>query len=183
MSETKITVPLYISTNNKHLVCLRAFISTFNHFLPTQELRILGYDFPDYELPPNCSFISMGIQGGVNEWSTDLRNYFLQSKDEYFIYGTEDTFIYKKPQINFINYLIELIQTDENVGRINLVDGTEGDNCTLPNSPHYDVSLRKQFTDNECDWGGWGLYEQTPNSDYSLTTQFSIWDRKFLLGF
>ena len=111
MSETKITVPLYISTNNKHLVCLRAFISTFNHFLPTQELRILGYDFPDYELPPNCSFISMGIQGGVNEWSTDLRNYFLQSKDEYFIYGTEDTFIYKKPQINFINYLIELIQT------------------------------------------------------------------------
>ena len=27
------------------------------------------------------------------------------------------------------------------------------------------------------------MYEQTPNSDYSLTTQFSIWDRKFLLKY
>lgn len=183
MNNPKITIPFYVSTNNKHLVCLRVFINLFNHFLPTQELRILGYDLPDYELPANCSFISMGEQGPVDEWSTDLRNYFLQSKDDYFIYGTEDVFMYKNPQIDFINYLIGLAQSDENVGRINLIDSTEDDDCTLPNSSHYDVSLRKKFTANECDWGNWELYEQTTDSDYSLTTQLSIWNRKFLLKY
>ena len=183
MNENKIVIPFYVSTNNKHLVCLKVFIDIFNRFLPNQELRVLGYDLPDYDLPPNFSFISIGKQGGVNELSTDLRNYFLKSKEDYFIYGTEDVFLYKKPQIYFINYLSELIQYDVNVGRINLVDSTEDDNCTLPNSPHYNVILRKQFTKNECDWGSWELYEQTTESNYSLTTQISIWDRKFLLKY
>ena len=188
----KITIPFYVSTNNKHLECLRVYINLFNHFFPNQELNILGYDFPKYEIPPNCNFISMGTQGPVSEWSTDLRNYFLELKDDYFIYGTEDVFFYKKPQIKFINYLSNLIQQDKSIGRINLVDSTEGDNCTLPNSPHYNVSLRKKFTSNECDWGNWELYEQTkgltpgtkynPNN-YSLNTQHSIWNKNFLLKY
>ena len=39
---TKLKVPFYVSTNNKHLECLEVFIHIFNHFIPEQELRILG---------------------------------------------------------------------------------------------------------------------------------------------
>ena len=76
MKEHNIKVPFYVSTNNKHMGCLGVFSYIFNHFLPDQELRILGYKKPDFELPDNCTFISMGTQGTVNEWSTDLRKYF-----------------------------------------------------------------------------------------------------------
>jgi hypothetical protein len=181
MTDKLINVPFYISTNNKHLECLRVFVEIFNCFCPNQELRILGYNKPSYTLPKNCNFISMGKQGDVTEWSTDLRRYFINSSEDYFIYGTEDTFFFKEPQINFINYLIEIIKASDSIGRINLVDGTEGDNCSLVNSIHYDVAPVSTFYGN--DWSPWKLYRQTRSSDYSLTTQFSIWNKKFFLKY
>lgn len=179
-----LDLPFYVSTNNKHWNCLRVFAYIFNHFLPRQELRILGYDHPPFNLPKNCKFISMGEQGGLHEWSTDLRKYFLSLSEEYFIYGTEDVFFYKKPQIKYINHLIKLIKTTENIGRINLVDATEGwAEDGLPSSPYYKVDLLKETASSECEWGAWKLYCQTKESDYSLTTQFSIWDRNFFLKY
>lgn len=185
-----LDLPFYVSTNNKHLDCLRVFVYIFNHYLPHQELRILGYNRPPFDLPTNCNFISMGKQGGVQEWSTDLRRYFLELSEEYFIYGTEDVFFYKQPQINYINHLAKLIKTTENIGRINLVDATEGTwgwdsmvEKVLPNSPHYKVTLLKEIKAEESAWGAWKLYSQTKESAYSLTTQLSLWDRDFFLKY
>lgn len=184
MKNPKINIPFYVSTNDKHLECLKVFIHTFNYFLPQQELRILGYDYPKYKLPSNCKFISMGIQGSINEWSTDLRNYFLTLKDSHFIYGTEDTFIHKHPKIDFINYLVKLSKKDSSIGRINLVDGTEGENCDLPNSVHYNVNLVNSYEKNEHSWGNWKLYQQNLNlHNCSITTQFSIWNKDFFLKY
>lgn len=187
-NNNSINIPFYVSTNDKHIECLRAFIDVFKYFLPNQELRILGYKQPDFVLPKNCSFISMGTQGDVKEWSTDLRNYFTNCSDKIFIYGTEDTFFYKKPSIDFINYLSDLvIKSDElaempyKIGRINLVDATEGDNCSLAESPHYEVDLLRHYRDHK--WGSWSLYCQNKASNYSLTTQFSVWNKDFLLKY
>lgn len=180
MANENIEIPIYVSTNNKHHQCLRVFVDVFSHFLPNQKLNILGYDNPEFPLPENCKFISMGIQGDVSEWSTDLRKYFSQIEDEYFIYGTEDIFFFEKPSIPFINYLANLARSSNNVGRINLVDGTEGDNCSLINSPHYRVEFLNCLED---DWGTWKLYRQKNTSNYSLTTQFSIWNKKYMLRY
>tara|TARA_Y100001970_G_C14246597_1_gene868709 strand:- start:2100 stop:2849 length:750 start_codon:yes stop_codon:yes gene_type:complete len=181
MKDHKLEIPFYISTNNKHMRCLEVFVEIFNFFLPNQKLNILGYDNPDFKLSDNCNFISMGKQGSVNEWSTDLGKYFMDCKDKYFIYGTEDTFFYKQPNIEFINYLIKLIKENKDVGRINLVDGTESDNCTLENSPHYRVDLLSEF--DSSSWGKWKLYQQNKYSDFAITTQFSIWDRNYFLKY
>lgn len=181
MSSESLQLPIYVSTNNKHLNCLRAFVEIFYHFLPNQELRILGYEPPPYKLPDTCTFISLGKQGGLSEWSTDLRRYFKQNGEQYFIYGTEDAFFCKNPQINFINYLSNLMIRSDRIGRINLVDATEGDNCSLEKSPHYSVSLIKKYENSE--WGPWSLYVQDKFSDYSLTTQFSIWNKDFLMKY
>tara|TARA_R110000764_G_scaffold134_2_gene794 strand:+ start:2942 stop:3673 length:732 start_codon:yes stop_codon:yes gene_type:complete len=178
-----IKIPIYVSTNNKHWQCLQVFTHLFNKFLPQQELRILGYDTPNFVLPDNCKFISMGTQGPVNEWSTDLRKFFKNCKDKFFIYGTEDVFIYKAINVSFINYLIDIIELNNNIGRVNLVDATEGNNCHLIDSPHYDVELLNTITKKECGWDDWELYIQKPSSDYSLTTQLSIWNKEFLLRY
>lgn len=184
-----IDLPFYVSTNNKHCDCLRVFVYIFNHYLPRQQLRILGYDHPPFDLPPSCVFISMGKQGGLHEWSTDLRRYFSALSEEYFIYGTEDVFFYKQPQVNYINHLAKLIKTTKNIGRINLVDATEGwiedhmGEKALPRSPHYKVTLLKDVKTKDSAWGPWKLYCQTKESGYSLTTQLSIWDRNFFLKY
>jgi hypothetical protein len=182
MINEKINLPFYISTNDKHHDCLKVFIEIFYHFLPQQELVVLGYKKPQFLLPDSCSFISMGVQGPVEEWSTDLRRFFLNCQDKYFIYGTEDTFLYKKPNVKFINYLSDNLNfKNKIVNRINLVNATEGDNCTLKDSPHYRVNFIKTF--NEHRWESWDLYSQAKDSNYSLTTQFSIWNKDFLLKY
>jgi len=176
---TKLNVPFYVSTNNKHLECLEVFIHTFNYYIPEQELRILGYDKPSYKLPDNCKFISMGEQGDVSEWSTDLRKYFLTSNDEYFIYGTEDTFFYEAPKIDYINYLLERMK-DNFVGRIQLTDGEEEREETLETSKCYNVELIENITGKP--WGDFKLFELIA-SEYVINTQFSLWNKEYFLKY
>ena len=76
----KINVPIYISTNDKHLICLKVFIDLFKKFWPNQSLNILGYTKPEEEFGDLVNFHSMGKQGTLKEWSTDLRNFFLNTK-------------------------------------------------------------------------------------------------------
>tara|TARA_B110000211_G_C14072703_1_gene550629 strand:- start:2081 stop:2812 length:732 start_codon:yes stop_codon:yes gene_type:complete len=176
---TKLNVPFYASTNNKHLECLEVFVHTFNHYIPEQELRILGYDEPSYDLPDNCKFISMGEQGDVSEWSTDLRKYFLNSNDDYFIYGTEDVFFYETPKIDYINYLLERMR-DNFVGRIQLTDGEEEHDGTLEINTCYDVKLIENIIGNP--WGDFKLFELIA-SEYVINTQYSLWNKEYFLKY
>ena len=178
---TKLKVPFYVSTNNKHLECLEVFFHIFYHFIPYQELRILGYDKPSYELPDNCKFISMGEQGDVSEWSTDLRKYFVTSNDEYFIYGTEDVFFYESPQIDYINYLLEKMKESGSIGRTQLTDGAEENDCTLETSHHYKVELVENITTKP--WGDFKLFKQDWGSNYTINTQLSLWNKDYFLKY
>tara|TARA_R110000796_G_scaffold72282_1_gene163570 strand:+ start:7903 stop:8613 length:711 start_codon:yes stop_codon:yes gene_type:complete len=167
-----LNVPFYISTNNKHLHVLQVFIDLFNKHLPQQELHILGYDHPKYNLPANCKFISMGEQGTVDEWSTDLRKFFLSCNESFFIYGTEDAFIYKDVSVEFVNHLIDFAKTNESVGRVDLRDAP---------LQHYSTSLKESCVD---DWGSWDLLKlDKPESDCAITCQFSVWNKEYFLRY
>ena len=180
---SKLTAPVYISTNDKHLICLKVFVELFNKFWTGQSLDILGYNKQAYNIHgikiwtdgSLVRFHSMGKQGTVNEWSTDLRNYFLGSRDEFFIYGTEDIAFYKDADIDWLNQLIEIAKQNEQIGIINLVNPCEA-GFTIERNPHYKVRQVKDF-------GDWGLYEQSDQSNYQLTTQLSIWNREFFLKY
>jgi hypothetical protein len=178
---SKLNVPFYVSTNNKHLECLEVFIHIFNQCIPEQELIVLGYNKPSYELPENCKFISMGEQGDVSEWSTDLRRYFLGCDDDYFLYGTEDTFFYDTPKIEYINYLLGRMKDNGAIGRVQLTDGAEENDCTLETSWHYKVKLVDEVT--ECPWGDFKLFKQVQGSNYTINTQFSLWNKEYFLKY
>ena len=172
----KLNVPYYVSTNNKHNRCLQVFVELWNKFTNNHELTVLGYDLPDFKLTDNCNFISMGKQGPVEEWSTDLRNYFIENAPEYFIYSTEDVFFYKDLNIEYTNYLIDIAKLNKNFGKLQLTMTVEGD---ITKDPCYNLAHLKtsKYEDAEFD-----MY-QLVNSDYSVNCQPSIWNKEFLMKY
>ncbi|HIB43784.1 MAG TPA: hypothetical protein EYO37_07450 [Nitrospina sp.] len=172
----KIEAPIFVSTNDKHEMCLKVFCELFEKFFKSQKLNILGYTPPSEKLSDNFVFHSMGEQQAACEWSTGLIDFFSLLKDDIFIYGTEDVAFIKHTFFNVVNDLIKMMKDDPSIGRINLVDCCEGDEGGLENSPHYKVKFVKDI--KIC-----SLYEQTPESPYKITTQFSIWNKAFFLKY
>lgn len=82
---------IVVSTSEKYYHLLPVFFYLYNKYWGAP-FDLLGYEKPACELPANCQFVSLGTQGSVNEWSTDLRRYFEQ-QDDWFIWLMEDTFI------------------------------------------------------------------------------------------
>jgi len=170
---TKLNLPVYFSTNDKHTICLKVCAELYEKFWPGQEFNVLGYTPVD--VGKMGTFHSMGKQGPVQEWSTDLRKFFETKEEDFFIYGTEDIAFVNYTDIGCLNQLTEIIQNDSTIGRINLVNPNEGQEWyTRENNPHYKTILHEDF-------GDWGLYKQTKESNYAITTQLSIWNRKFFL--
>jgi|21_taG_2_1085346.scaffolds.fasta_scaffold00589_16 hypothetical protein len=177
----KLNVPFYVSTNNKHMRCLQVFVELFNKFTDNSELIILGYDKPDFELTENCKFESMGIQGPVEEWSTDLRKYFLKNAPDYFIYGTEDTFFYKNIDHNYINYLIKVIELNKQIGKVQLCDIGEENGDSVANSRHYKSMLLNTIKVEELDidFDMHALIE----SNYIINCQLSLWNKEYIIKY
>jgi|TARA_R110001583_G_scaffold46677_4_gene146344 hypothetical protein len=170
---TKLNLPVYFSTNDKHTICLKVCADLYEKFWESQEFNVLGYT--PIDLGEQGTFHSMGEQGAVQDWSTDLRQHFRKIKDDFFIYGSEDVAFVERTDVECLNQLTEIIQSDPTIGRINLVDPCEGGTWyTRENNPHYKTVLYQDF-------GDWGLYEQTKESNYSVTTQLSIWSKQFFL--
>ena len=177
----KIDIPFYISTNNKHMRCLQVFIELFNKFTDSSDLTILGYNMPDFKLTSNCNFVSMGKQGPVEEWSTDLRKYFLKNAPEHFIYSTEDVFFYKDFNFDYINYLVKIMQSNKKIGRLQLAKIGEDYGDNISNNYHYRLrfleTIKVEKLNLEFDM------HLLTNSNYTVNCQPSIWNKEFLMKY
>ena len=112
---------IYISTSDNHLHLLKPYTYLFNKFWhPGQKVTIVGYKAPDFKLPDNFTFESMGQSThDPAEWAGDLGNYFSSIYDDHFIFGVEDHFISYPVDTNMIDKLAKYTLEDK-VGRINL---------------------------------------------------------------
>lgn len=144
---------IIITTSDKYHHILPVFFYLYGKYWNTP-FELVGYAKPDCELPANCTWVSLGVQGDKSEWSTDLRRYFEQ-QPEWFVWMMEDTFI--KGPLNKENYTYQLQDT----GRFDLV-------CDLMN---------REYTTN-----GVNCFANQ-NSRYRLSTQPSIWNKHFLLQY
>lgn len=146
------------TTSNKYLHLIPVFTYLFNKYFDSeQEVTILGYDAPKCKLPDNFWFRSMGKQGDVSEWSTDLRRYFERMPDEWFVWLMDDTFIKRAstqigPPPSFMGIKI---------GRYDLTN---------------DVQKRDHFVRGELVIAGL-------HTKYRLSTQPSMWNMEFLLKY
>jgi len=81
-----IPLNIYISTSNDYHHCLKPFAFLFNKFWSIdKKVTFIGYKIPDFELPSNFSFISLGVQRGHKYYSEELRTFFDSIDVEYFI--------------------------------------------------------------------------------------------------
>lgn len=157
---------LIVSTSDKYLHILPIFCFLFNRYWsPYRVVEIVGYKKPDFELPENFTFHSLGEQkGDAKNFTRDLKEYFKQ-QDQYFIWSMEDSFLTE--QVNFEKlHLLESLITRENIGRINLAR---------------EVTKQDHIIYDEID--GTIIYENNKKSLYRLSTQISIWNRDFALKY
>lgn len=159
---------IIVTTSNKYLHILPVFCHLFNKYWSKhQPVTIVGYEPPNKTLPDNFTFVSLGKQGDVKEFSTDLAKYFF-SQDERFVWLMEDTFLTDHVDLHRLNFLYKLAEmhTGRGVGRINLTtEGIKQDHQLYRNIDGIDV------------------FENTQIAKYRLSTQPSIWNRNFLLQY
>lgn len=156
---------IYISTSNDYLHVLKPFSYLFNKFWSDeQKVFILGYEYPTFDLPNNFEFISMGEQKGIKYWSNDLHKFFSSIDDEYFIYSMEDHFIVDYVDFNLFEILKKYLV--KNIGRISLA-------TQLANKQHTIIETV----------GDINIVESHPSIQYRLCTQWSIWNKDFMLQY
>lgn len=161
MNDLKICV----TTSNNYLHLIPVFCYLFNkNWSPEQKVEIVGYDRPDFSLPENFTFYSMGKQeGGANNFSGDLRKYFAR-QDAWFIWMVEDSF---PTHVNLEELeILKTLMTVPKCGKINLTTATV--------IQDYEVF---------CELGGLEILENTQTSRYRLAMQPSIWRRDYLLKY
>lgn len=163
----KHNLPVYIWTSNQLMHCIPAWAYLFNKFWPTKtNVKILGYNQPDFELPENFEYISLGEQRGPNYWSDDMINYFSKCTDEYFYLTTEDGFIIHPVNKKIIDYLSEVMvnNLDSNLLRI----------CLTKDLSHRSHNVVE-------DLGDFQLISAGDNTSYRNSLQHSIWHRQNFL--
>lgn len=145
---------IIITTSDNYHHLLPIFFYLYNKYWG-EPFELVGHAKPECELPENCTWVSLGPQLGPNKWSDQLRPYFEQQPD-WFVWMMEDTFIkdYK------INSIIEM-GNDTDIGR---------------------VDLTNDITKREHSFTIAGILAH-PTSRYRLSTQPSVWYKKFLLQY
>jgi len=80
-------VRVFISTSDQYLPLARVHAVLLHKYWPGNEVTILGYQFPSFDLPGQTEFVSLGNQGS---WADGLIDYFSDSRLDYFAFGLED---------------------------------------------------------------------------------------------
>lgn len=162
---------LCVTTSGGYEHILPIFIHLYQKFWndPDQRVQIVGYNKPNFAMPDNFSFHSMGEQNkkiGAKSFGTDLRKFF-EGMDRLFIWCMEDSFTRAIVYPTEIRLAVELMQKDHSIGRFHL-----GPNSLNIYSEYY----------NEKRYGK-KILQTPPAHDYSLSTQIAIWNRDYLLKY
>ena len=163
-----IPLNIYISTSDAYHHCLQPFAYLFNKFWSSdKKVTFLGYKIPNFELPFNFSFISLGVQRGPKYYTEDLRTFFESIDDEYFIYTMEDQFILDYVNEDVIDKLSEY-----------LVDGDKVGNACLTNGIFQTTHGKKhKLYDKSSDYE---IVKFSQDSEFRITCEWIIWNKDYL---
>jgi len=156
-----------VFTSNDYMHLVRIYAHLYNEFWDSErKVKVLGYDEPNFELPNNFEFVSLGKQtGGPQNWSNPLREYIQSLTCKYIVWSTEDLFIIENVHLDMYAHLVTMIKGDDSIGRIGLtkdIEITEKYDI-VQKLERYDIIMKGQ--DEPFRIGGiWSLW----NKDYLL---------------
>lgn len=156
-----VKLKAYIPTCDRFIHLIEANIIGLEKYFPSEiDITIIGYTPPKFKLPPNVNFISLGEDRGPMFWSTDLRGYFESIDDDFFIYLNDDGVLIKRVTLEDIEKISKELHSK--VGRLSLTH----DLYTRPHEHVDDMFI-----------------ESSQTANYRCSTQYSIWNRKYLLKY
>ena len=169
LSKNTYKMKVIVSTSDKYEDVLKVYCFLFNKFWSkNQEVEVVGYKKPSFELPPNFTFYSMGEDRGTKFWSDDLKEYFEQLDEKFFIYTMEDNFLTSQTDIEAITKIETILHNK--VGRVDLTDvfTTMSEGVIQPHSLYKEVD-------------GLKIYVRGQNAKWRASFPLSIWSKEYLL--
>ena len=155
----------HIWTSDINMACLPATCYLFNKYWPSiEQVKIIGYKKPSFELPQNFEFISLGEQRGPRKWSDDMKNFYSNEKCSYFYSIWEDAFILKEVDKKIINLVNQLIEKDRKFFKFNMTA---------------DVSTRQHTVLRKFE--NFDLISADQDSRYRFSTQHCVWHKERFL--
>jgi hypothetical protein len=152
--------------NDHHLPLLRGFAYLWNKYAGEKPVTIFGFNPPQFTLPGNFAFYSLGPQLPVNQWSLGLRRAVLQFRQRAFILLLEDFWLYDTVDWQAVNLVSKLM--DDTILRIDL----SGNRAAV-------ASKRLKVIDTI---GNYEVIEADSDAPYAMSYQAGIWHAGNLLS-
>jgi hypothetical protein len=163
---TNKNIKIYVVICDLYLWLLKPFCYLFNKYWGDgKEVNILGYKKPNFELPENFNFISLGDDPGPEKWTTCLYEFFDNIDDEHFIFMHEDSFFVEKVNFEILDKLLTFTE-NEKVGRICLTRDTVN---------------REHESFEEVD--GLDVIQAAQDVNFRISTEASIWKKSYFLKY
>lgn len=166
-----MTVPVVVTTSNKHMWALRPFAYLFNIFWSSlQKVYVVGFAPPEFELPPNFTFISYPSEfSGPEKWSTVLLAFVSELDDSHFIFMLEDYWLVRAVDHVGLGTLAEYCRHNPRVLRMDLTTDrlhARGDARLAVDREYY---------------GHYDIIETSHDLPYQMSLQAAIFNRALML--
>lgn len=166
-----MSIPIVVLTSDHYLHALRPFSWLFNkYWCKEQEVYVVGFNQPDFELPDNFYFWSMGSMSNypLGKWSNALIDYLNQHEDmHHFVLMLEDYWVTRPVNTQAVKMLHDYAMQFQNVLKIDLA----ADRLYAWGMKDYD----------NC--GYLDLVVSDPASQYQMSLMCGIWSRELILRF
>jgi FkbM family methyltransferase len=169
LSRLPTAMKIYLSTCNSHMHLVERWQYLFNKFWGDhlQEVVLIGYDHPKFQLDSNIRFVSLGQQtGGPEKWGVDLRRFFEQLEEEYFIYWLEDQILVDYAAPSLLEECMDYCLRDDKFGRFGLSAG---------------ISKRRNEVVEER--SNYRLIKLHQKAEYRISVQPSVWSKQYFLKY
>lgn len=160
--------PVYVFTSDNYMSALKPFAHLFNKYWSrNQKVIVGGFSYPDFDLPPNFQFYSIGRMEDypVKKWSNAVIRFLDHFKDPIFCLMLEDYWI-TKPVYDFsVNMLADYMLQFRYVLKT-------------------DLYTDRRYAAGAEDYGMCGhipLIKSDYNSAYHMSLMCGLWNRDNLL--
>ena len=158
-------IKVYVTTSNDYIHILKVFSHLFNKFWDsTKGVTIVGFEKePDFDLPDNFNFVSLGNQTRPYvDFSHDMRLFLDVVDEDYFINFEENEFIIKPVNFDILNQFQSYI--NPSLGRIDFTRGTS-------NRSHQIIKKTDKYD----------IIRATQDAELRMCIRGGIWNKSYLL--
>lgn len=164
-------IPILVITSDKYLKALQPFSFLFNKYWSAdQHVEVIGFKKPDFDMPDNFSFYSMGNMAHypITKWSNAILDYLaLHQEIRHFILMLEDYWVTRCVDTEAVKMLYDYCVQFNNVLKMDLC----ADRLYAEGMIDYNVCGRLD------------LVKSSYASQYHMSLMAGIWNRELFMRF